>query len=314
MANTKISALTSATTPLAGTETLPVVQSSTTKQVSVANLTAGRAVATGNLTTTGSMSYTVNTVQIDGLTGTNSSNGAYFTLMVGGATAYGVGGWANSTVLESVPASTGGLTIGSYTGTIKFQTNGRTTQMYLDTNGNLLIGSPTANAKIYVSSGASTCARFDASTNSANPIATFLTSDTTGNSIWQYFYTDSGSLRGSISYNRTGGLTVYNTTSDYRAKTVNGPVVNALSKLMLLKPSTGRMNGATQDIDFFIAHELQEVIPSAVTGEKDAVNDDNTPQYQMVDKSAVIPLLTAALQEAHELIKSLTARIEALER
>ena len=45
MANTKISALTSATTPLAGTEVLPVVQSSTTKQVSVANLTAGRVVS-----------------------------------------------------------------------------------------------------------------------------------------------------------------------------------------------------------------------------------------------------------------------------
>jgi len=45
MANTKISALTSATTPLAGAETLPVVQSGATKQVSVANLTAGRTVA-----------------------------------------------------------------------------------------------------------------------------------------------------------------------------------------------------------------------------------------------------------------------------
>jgi hypothetical protein len=42
MSNSKISALTSATTPLAGTEVLPIVQSSTTKQVSVANLTAGR--------------------------------------------------------------------------------------------------------------------------------------------------------------------------------------------------------------------------------------------------------------------------------
>lgn len=49
MANSKISALTSATTPLAGTETLPIVQSSTTKQVSVANLTAGRAVVAGTL-------------------------------------------------------------------------------------------------------------------------------------------------------------------------------------------------------------------------------------------------------------------------
>jgi len=54
MANSKISALTSATTPLAGTETLPVVQSSTTKQVSVANLTAGRAVSADSLTLTGS--------------------------------------------------------------------------------------------------------------------------------------------------------------------------------------------------------------------------------------------------------------------
>jgi len=50
MANQKISALTSATTPLAGTEVLPVVQSSTTKQVSVANLTAGRAVTASKFT------------------------------------------------------------------------------------------------------------------------------------------------------------------------------------------------------------------------------------------------------------------------
>jgi hypothetical protein len=70
MANSKISALTSATTPLAGTETLPVVQSSTTKQVSVANLTAGRTVsmnklvattntATGNASATETSSYLI---------------------------------------------------------------------------------------------------------------------------------------------------------------------------------------------------------------------------------------------------------------
>lgn len=52
MSNSKISALTSATTPLAGTETLPIVQSSTTKQVSVANLTAGRAVSAASLALT----------------------------------------------------------------------------------------------------------------------------------------------------------------------------------------------------------------------------------------------------------------------
>lgn len=71
MANTKISALTSATTPVAGTEVLPIVQSSTTKQVSIANLTAGRSVSaadyvmsTGNLvpsTAAKGINFTANT-------------------------------------------------------------------------------------------------------------------------------------------------------------------------------------------------------------------------------------------------------------
>jgi len=67
MANTKISALPASTTPLAGTEVLPIVQSSTTKQVSVANLTAGRAVATGALTVTGAATVST-TLAVTGAT------------------------------------------------------------------------------------------------------------------------------------------------------------------------------------------------------------------------------------------------------
>ena len=80
MTNSKISALTAATTPLAGTETLPVVQSGATKQVSVANLTAGRAVATGALTVTGTMSstgtatVTGNSVNVYATSGASSIN------------------------------------------------------------------------------------------------------------------------------------------------------------------------------------------------------------------------------------------------
>jgi len=59
MADSKISALPASTTPLAGTEVLPIVQSSTTKQVSVANLTAGRAVSASTLTaSTGNITAT----------------------------------------------------------------------------------------------------------------------------------------------------------------------------------------------------------------------------------------------------------------
>jgi len=55
MADKKISALTSASTPLAGTEVLPIVQSGATVKVAVSDLTAGRAVSALTLTTTGTI-------------------------------------------------------------------------------------------------------------------------------------------------------------------------------------------------------------------------------------------------------------------
>jgi hypothetical protein len=181
----------------------------------------------------------------------------------------------------------------------------------IDSSGNLLVGTTSVVAKVTVQGNASANGL-----QVITPTVDYQTlglhnTATSGNNLWAVFISDASSLRGSISYNRAGGLTVYNTTSDYRAKTVNGAVQNALSKVALLKPSTGRMNDATEDIDFFVAHELQEVVPSAVTGEKDAVNEDNTPKYQMVDKSALIPLLTAAIQEQQAIIESLKARLDA---
>jgi len=70
MANLRISALTASTTPLAGTEVLPIVQSSTTKQVSVANLTAGRAISALSVTsaTVGATTSTALSLQADGAT------------------------------------------------------------------------------------------------------------------------------------------------------------------------------------------------------------------------------------------------------
>jgi len=88
VSNSKISALTSATTPLAGTETLPIVQSSATTKVTVANLTAGRAVATGNLSVTGTIDSTgklntatnANTGTIGSFSTTQTGNSTYFLL------------------------------------------------------------------------------------------------------------------------------------------------------------------------------------------------------------------------------------------
>jgi hypothetical protein len=68
-----------------------------------------------------------------------------------------------------------------------------------------------------------------------------------------------------------------------------------------------------QRVDGFLAHELAEVVPEAVTGEKDAVDDEGNPVYQGIDQSKLVPLLTAALQEALAKIDDLTARVSALE-
>jgi len=83
MADTKISALPASATPLAGSEVLPIVQIGSTVQVSVANLTAGRAVATGALTVTGAMSATTTgqvgtTLGVGGATPSASGSGITF--------------------------------------------------------------------------------------------------------------------------------------------------------------------------------------------------------------------------------------------
>jgi hypothetical protein len=177
-----------------------------------------------------------------------------------------------------------------------------TQAMTLTSAGDLLVGTTSA-----LNTSKSTLA-FNATTNNG-----FSINDTDGTAanVGYVYISRAGTTKGSITYANGTGLVSYNQTSDYRAKTVNGAIQNALSKVALLKPSTGRMNNAEQDVDFFVAHELQEVVPSAVTGEKDAVNEDSTPKYQMVDKSALIPLLTAAIQEQQALIVSLKARLDA---
>jgi hypothetical protein len=223
--------------------------------------------------------------------------------------------------------------------------------MVLNDSGNLLVGLTATGAYLdgrinAQASGGSPaiCAKLDPSGATTQFVYSAWAPYTTGNQVFHSFETETTAvIRGTISYNRAGGLTVYNTTSDYRAKTVNGVVENALEKVALLKPCTGRMNGASEDIDFFVAHELQEVIPSAVTGEKDATKEEayeispaipavldeegnevtpaveavmgtrTVPEYQMVDKSAIIPLLTAAIQELKAIVDTQAEQIKALQ-
>jgi hypothetical protein len=104
----------------------------------------------------------------------------------------------------------------------------------------------------------------------------------------------------------TTTATAYNTSSDYRLKESAKPLVGGLARVNALKPSTYNWKANGSAGEGFIAHELAEVVPLAVTGDKDAVDADGKPAYQGVDLSKIVPILVAAIQE-------LTARVQTLE-
>jgi hypothetical protein len=95
----------------------------------------------------------------------------------------------------------------------------------------------------------------------------------------------------------TGTSTAYNTSSDYRLKENVAPMTGALTKVAALKPVTYTWKADGSAGQGFIAHELQAVVPDAVTGAKDAVDKDGKPRYQGVDTSFLVATVVAALQE-----------------
>lgn len=134
-----------------------------------------------------------------------------------------------------------------------------------------------------------------------------------GGTFMSFFNSGSGSQIGSIS-NTAGTATAYNTTSDYRLKENVIPLVGAINRFNNLQ--VRRFNfiaNPDHTVDGFIAHEAQAVVPECVTGEKDDVDDDGNPVYQGIDQSKLVPLLTAALQEAIAKIEALETRLSALE-
>jgi hypothetical protein len=178
--------------------------------------------------------------------------------------------------------------------------------MRIDSSGNLLVGT-TSSAK--GSSGSifsAGSAQENIRLNGTAP-QTFVTFNLAGSTV------------GSIS--ATGSTTTYATSSDYRLKENVTPMTNALATVAQLKPCTYNWKIDGADGQGFIAHELQEVVPDCVVGEKDAVetytdedgNEQTRPVYQGIDTSFLVATLTAAIQEQQALITTLTERISALE-
>jgi len=165
-------------------------------------------------------------------------------------------------------------------------------------------------------------------------------SSSTAASDHAYFYNPNG-IVGFI--RTTNSSTAYSTSSDYRLKEDWQPITGASERVKALKPVNFAWKADGSRVDGFLAHEAAEVVPEAVSNEKDAMRDEeyevtpaveatydeegneltpaveavmgtrSVPNYQGIDQSKLVPLLTAALQEALAKIDDLTARVSVLE-
>ena len=325
MANVKISELTAASTPLAGTEVLPIVQSSATVKVSVANLTAGRSVAasafvastigaaSGNalsLQSNGTTNVTLSTAGNLGIGTTspinnggygglslNGPSGALFSMITNGTESSRIASFSDETSIQS-KATTGFITFVQ-------GVSGGTEKARISASGTLMIGTTTSlisddrrGINVQAPSGTFVAAVFANDAGSGAQTVDVWNKATSGNNVFVSFGTQGTfTERGGITYNRAGGLTVYGTTSDYRAKDIIGPVTGSGALIDSTPVYMGKMKGATQERPMFIAHETPDY---AHTGEKDAVDENGNPKYQQMDASSLVPILWAEVQSLRQ--------------
>ena len=134
----------------------------------------------------------------------------------------------------------------------------------------------------------------------------------TGTRYSLYMVNGSNTYVGAVSYTSTS--TSYSTASDYRLKENAVDMTGAITRVKQLQPK--RFNfivDANTTVDGFMAHEAATVVPEAVTGTHNEVDDDGNAVYQSIDQAKLVPLLTGALKEAIAKIEALETRVQALE-
>ena len=196
----------------------------------------------------------------------------------------GTAGYAQVLLGDTASDAVGYLAYNNSTNALEIATNG-SERARIDSSGNLLVGS-TSNT-----SSAAKLRVYQSDTGNPSFTSEKTTTAVSNHVLW---YNPNGAV-GAIGTN--GSTTYYNTSSDYRLKENIEPMTGALAKVDALKPViyTWKTDGSSGQ--GFIAHELAEVVPDAVTGAKDAIDEDGNPVYQGIDTSFLVATLTAAIQE-----------------
>ena len=209
----------------------------------------------------------------------------------GGVTFGGDSGTNRSRIFESF-----GLTIesgGAGGGrAIIFGTN-NTERARITSGGDLLVGttSNVGSARVNVS--------FSGPSNDGVDI---IDSADGSGSQFIAFRNSSGTAIGTVTRVTTTNSVTYNTTSDYRLKTVIGPVADAGQRIDALQPVEYTWNASGERTRGFLAHQFQEVYAGSVSGTKDAVDAEGKPVYQSMQASSseVIADLVAEIQSLRQ--------------
>jgi hypothetical protein len=212
-----------------------------------------------------------------------------------------------STISAGTTSGTALNMAGDTSGSLQLQTNGTTTAVTIDTSQKVGIGtsSPAAKLDVLTTSSSQYAGYF---TFVASGYGLGIRNSTGGSTVLVYFF--SPNYVGEISTNGTG--TTYSTASDYRLKKNVLPMTNALATVSALKPVTYKWKADGSDGQGFIAHELQAIVPDAVTGEKDALDADGKIKPQGIDTSFLVATLTAAIQELNAKVDAQALEIQAL--
>ena len=113
----------------------------------------------------------------------------------------------------------------------------------------------------------------------------------------------------------SGSTTSYNTASDYRLKEAVQPLpgADAVESVMRLRPVSFAFKAdPSERVQGFLAHEVQQVVPMAVSGAKDGMEAGGRPVYQAMDAAKLIPVLTAAIQHQQQHLALMEARLAAM--
>ena len=265
---------------------------------------------TGNLKvdtiqdTTGTSAMTIDSDGNVGIGGTGAAAYGKF-LVEGTGNVINANASSGAATLQLYEAGAGRFGITTLDGSAgaKFTTAG-TERMRLSSQGNFLLGSG------FDGFYSRQTTHF---LGSNSMIGLTLWGDGGNGQLFQQFVNSSGNRIGSITQNGTSS-TSYNTSSDYRLKENVVDITDGITRVKQLEPKKFNfIADAGTTVDGFIAHEAQAVVPEAVTGTKDEVDDEGNPVMQGIDQAKLVPVLTAALQEAIAKIEDLEARVTALE-